>query len=634
MDGLRPLGGRYKFVKSLRGTAKTITWLAHESSTGTDVVASAIAKQRGAGLAPILRARHEHIATILDIVEFPDKKEIPSEEALPEGSVVAVAEYIRGQSLGSRLDVGPLAVEDAVEWAARVADALALVHRRGGVHGAVSPRAIVVARPDRGLIPQLTHLVVPPSGAYCAPERVTGGGPSIPDDIWALVATLYSALSRRAPFHGATRTELARAIVAAEPEPLDGIDTDLAELVHRGLSRDPKNRFDTAMALQGALRDWMERTGARSLGDFAPVSTAVGPAEPVPNVGDLSLVAALAAPDTDQARAPMESIPPRADDDLNIPSDVPSDVGDLKESSAPLGDVPDASPAPPSAATPGVPTTPPAKDKRSPSKLLLLLVVLGLLSAGIGGVAGRLRALASRGTREPEAAQRAPEGPTAQIAATEPTGVPPNVASPAPALSAEDLVVEPATSVAAEPAAAASVAPAAPVATEAAPMASVAQPLGAPAGDLNACVARLTPEGAIEVGRDFGFLCKEKEFWSTARRFDLEVAKHGKGPGMVLWAQLGRFDLAAISFIWHRCCPSDSKPFVVATVKGVCDGLDEAVHAIGKDLAPEKVDAYAAAVECLFARQVHHPTEWWDRVGPKDARAAFDQFREMVLKVR
>jgi serine/threonine protein kinase len=151
----------------------------------------------------------------------------------------------------------------------------------------MSPR-IVVARPDRGLCPQLTHLVVPPSGAYCAPERVTGGGPSIPDDIWALVATLYSALSRRAPFHGATRTDLARAIVAAEPAPLEGLDTDLADIVLQGLSRDPKNRFDSAMALRGALRDWMERTGTRSLGDFAPVSTAVGPAEPVPNVGDLS----------------------------------------------------------------------------------------------------------------------------------------------------------------------------------------------------------------------------------------------------------------------------------------------------------------------------------------------------------
>jgi serine/threonine protein kinase len=625
MDGLRPLGGRYKFVKSLRGTAKTVTWLAHESSTGTDVVASVIAKQRGAGLAPILRARHEHVSTILDIVEHPDKNEIPSEEAFADGSVIAVAEYIRGQSLGSRLDVGPLAVEDAVEWVARLADALALIHRRGGVHGAVSPRAIVVARPDRGLIPQLTHLVVPPSGAYCAPERVTGGGPSIPDDIWALVATLYSALSRRAPFHGATRTDLARAIVAAQPEPLDGIDTDLAEIVHRGLSQDPKNRFDSAMAFRGALRDWMERTGARSLGDFAPVSTAVGPAEPVPNVGDLSLVAALAAPDTAQARAPMASLPPRADDDL----DIPSDIGDLKESSSPLGEVPDASPAPPSAATPGVPTTPPAKNKQSPSKLLLLLVVLGLLSAGVGGVAGRLRALANRMTREPEAAQRAPEGPTTQIAATKPTGVSPNVAPApsAPSASADDLIVEPVTpaaSVATEPAAAASVAT----------PASAAPPVGAPPGDLNACVTRLVPEGAVAPGRDFGFLCKEKEFWSTARRFDLEVAKHGRGPGMVLWAQLGRFDLAAISFVWHHCCPSDTKPFVVATPKGVCDGLTEAVHEVGKDLSPEKIEAYAAIVECLFTRQVHHPTEWWDRVGPKDARAAFDQFREMVAKVR
>jgi serine/threonine protein kinase len=629
MDGLRPLGGRYKFVKSLRGTAKTITWRAHESSTGTDVVASIVAKQRGSGLAPILRARHEHLSTILDIIEVPDKREVPTEEALPEGSVVVVAEYIRGQNLGSRLDVGPLAVEDAVEWVARIADGLALIHRRGGVHGAVSPRAIIVARPDRSLIPQLTHLVVPPSGAYCAPERVTGGGPSIPDDIWALVATLYSALSRRAPFHGATRTDLARAIVAAQPEPLDGVDADLAEIVLRGLSREPKSRFESATALQGALRDWMERTGARSLGDFAPVSTTTAPMEPVPNVGDLSLVAALAAPDTVEARAPMPSIPPRADDDL----DLPSDVGDLKDSAAPLGSEPVASLEPPSRAAPGVPTTPPAKKKPSSSKLLLLLVVLGLLSAGIGGMAGRLRALASGAAKQPESAERAPEGPGTQIANEPSTGAPANVASvamPAQSAAADDIVVEPA-------------APAKSAATEAPPVASAAPPpaaataaapTGAPPGDLNACVARLMPEGAIGAGRDFGFLCKEKEFWSTARRFDLEVAKHGRGPGMVMWTQIGRFDLAAISYIWHHCCPSDSKPFVAATPKGVCEGLTEAVHDVGKDLSPDKTEAYSAAVECLFTRQVHHPSEWWDRVGPKDARAAFEQFREMIAKLR
>src|SRR5689334_22217860 len=98
MDGPRPLGGRYKFVKSLRGTAKSITWLAHESSTGTDVVASVITKQRSAGLGPILRARHDHLATIMDVVEFIDAREVPSEEPLPEGSVIAVAEYVRGQS--------------------------------------------------------------------------------------------------------------------------------------------------------------------------------------------------------------------------------------------------------------------------------------------------------------------------------------------------------------------------------------------------------------------------------------------------------------------------------------------------------------------------------------------------------
>src|SRR5690242_15199099 len=96
MDGPRLLGGRYTFVKSLRSAAKTISWLALEKVTGTDVVASVVAKQRASGLAPILGARHEHLATIVDLIEYPEPEEIPSTEPLPDGSVVAVAEYVRG----------------------------------------------------------------------------------------------------------------------------------------------------------------------------------------------------------------------------------------------------------------------------------------------------------------------------------------------------------------------------------------------------------------------------------------------------------------------------------------------------------------------------------------------------------
>src|SRR5213078_932760 len=139
-------------------------------------------------------------------------------------------------------------------------------------------------------------------------------------------------------------------------------------------------------------------------------------------------------------------------------------------------------------------------------------------------------------------------------------------------------------------------------------------------------------EGALDAGRDVGFLCTEKDFWSSSLRFNLEIAKHGHGPGMVLWAHLGRFDLAAISYVWHRCCPSESKPFVVATPKGVCDALSDAVHTVGKDPSPTNTDAYSAAVECMFNRGVHHPAEWWDRVGPKDARGYFDQFRETTTR--
>ena len=80
------------------------------------------------------------------------------------------------------------------------------------------------------------------------------------------------------------------------------------------------------------------------------------------------------------------------------------------------------------------------------------------------------------------------------------------------------------------------------------------------------------------------------------------------------------------------------------TIAGAKRRVPRKTGHLGRSIVPGSVNderatievrtPYAAAVECLFTRQVHHPTEWWDRVGPKDARAAYDQFKELVVKAR
>jgi serine/threonine-protein kinase len=612
MDVPRPLAGRYAFTKRLRGTQKTIIWAARDP-TGREVVASVVPPPRAAGLRPLIGLSHENLAPLLEVIETPKREEVPGTESLGADAKIVVAEYVIGRSLQQRLDAGPVSVEDAVEWAALAADALAKIHERNGVHGAVSPRAIVVARPSGGTVPVLTHLVVPPSGAYCSPERVTGSGPSASDDTWALVATLYTALTRRAPFQGGSRTDLARAIVAASPAPLDDVDPDLSRIVLAGLARDTAERPASAAAFRDALRDWVNTTGRRSYGDFAPVEALAGVTERPPEVGDLSLVAALAHPDSPESRAPIVVHRFTEDDGAEDP-----DV-------APLA-APEMDPARPGPAAPEKPklpiggppvalTTPPKRrepaPRRSPAKFAGVLVAIAVASAAAGVLLGRLRA--GLHPPKPEAIRLEPvrmTTPATEVSRPE-TGEsarPASAPAEAPGASATG-----ATSAAA---------PASSVPGAGAPVGSASP---SPPGDPNACVLATVPPGTMGDAPDVGFLCRDEDLWAVARRMNLYVARHGKGPGMVLWASLGRFDLAALATLFSRCCPG-SPPFVAATPKGVCETLTSSLANLGKDPSPPHVDQYASDVECLIARKVRYPTEWWDRVGAKDARTAFDQF--------
>lgn len=665
----RPLAGRYAFTKRIRGTQRTIIWLARDQRTGHSVVASVLPGPRAAALEPALDLSHVHAASILRIVDSPERDEIPGDEPVDPGARVVVAEHIPGRSLQQRLDAGPVATETAVEWIASIADALSLLHARGAVHGAVSPRALIVIRSEPAVVPILTHLIIPPSGAFCSPERVTGGGPSEIDDSWALAATLYAALSRRAPFQGASRKELAQAIVQASPERLGDLDPRLWDITRRSLLSDPKERLSTAAGIRDALRDWMDQTGARSLGDFAPVTALVGASEPGPNVGDLSLVAALERPESAEATAPFRIIDSAAPEEPSRPADA--DIDDLTAEA--LGMSPSAMGANgipalsvPSLAPPRLSEPPPASGprrvpvpfplpktgsrSRHPARKRNVMAVVGLLalvavgSAGAGLVAGKLRGTAKRQAitekaRSEARATRESAGAT-ETATTEPhtvtlpaqtggAGMPGS--APSSSSGRGDGVGAPSASSVLEGTAP----PPAPSAGTDVAEAGSSEPFvmpTTPAG-ITACARSVLPEGTLGASADLdvGYLCTEGELWGIARKLDLTIAKHGQGPGMVLWAHLGRYDLAAIAVLLRRCCPAETV-FTAASPRGVCQSLPSSVQDVSRDQSAQNIDRYAESVDCFISRGVRYPAEWWDRVGPKDARGYFEEYLRGLRK--
>jgi len=565
----RPLSGRYELIRRVRGTARGIVWLARDAVTGARVVASIVPGPRGAALEPAVGLEHPNAATLLSVLEAPAPGELPGDEPVPPEARVAVAAYVEGGSLQQRLDTGPVPVESAVDWIATVAEVLSILHDRAAVHGAVSPRSVIVARPDRGAVPVLAQLLSSPSGAYCSPERVTGGGPSESDDTWALSATLYTALSRRAPFQGTTRTELARAIVRGSPEPLTQVDARLGAILSRALTADPRRRFENAAAFGAALRTWMKDTGAVNAGDFEPVPALVGAADRAPLVGDLSVVAAYVRPDTAEALAPLGS---------------PAEPLDELARAQRWDEAVPASPRPMSSAPPKpvVKEASPSPAALDPSRRRWRPLALAATLAGAAALSGAAGLLAGRWMHA-----TAPKEPPEAAASSTP---------PRPEETSTSMVIP------------------APSATP--------SPVFENAG---ACVRGTLPEGMFGTDASFEFLCKGTDLWGATRKMNSRVGTGARGKGLITWASLGRYDLAAVAILRERCCPA-APPVAVATPNGICASLADDVRALAKAPRSEQTNRYAADIDCLLSRGFRYPADYWDRVGPKDARADFETF--------
>lgn len=126
---------------------------------------------------------------------------------LPDGHAYVVMRLCEGGSIDKYL---PLPVGVACDVMATIGRAVAALHEAGVVHGAITPRKIIVRRdgtPQLGLfgVDAVTrppaHVVIDGtiSLAYVAPEIVHGRRPEPGADVYSLGAVLYGLLTGRPP---------------------------------------------------------------------------------------------------------------------------------------------------------------------------------------------------------------------------------------------------------------------------------------------------------------------------------------------------------------------------------------------------------------------------------------------------
>ena len=199
---------------------------------------------------------HPNICTIHEIGETDD------------GQLFIAMPLYDGESLGAKLDRGPLGVSEAVEYTVQICTGLGKAHERGIVHRDIKPANILVT--EDGLvkildfgIAKLADVNLTATGgvigtvAYMSPEQTSGLRVDNRADIWSVGVLLYEMLSGELPFKGSTLTAMMHAVLNKEPVPLCTLSPDtpvaLQHITHRALTKDPEDRYQTIGDLAEAL---------------------------------------------------------------------------------------------------------------------------------------------------------------------------------------------------------------------------------------------------------------------------------------------------------------------------------------------------------------------------------------------
>ncbi len=247
-----------------------------------------------------------------------------------DGVDLIAMEYVRGRTL-DRITAGqPLPVDQTLQYAIQIAQALEAAHGADIIHRDIKPSNIMVN--DAGLIkvldfglakiravsavdralgagvetalggeqstassPRTADGVLMGTLAYMSPEQASARPVDARSDIFAFGVVLYEMLAGVSPFRAASNAELVSAILRDDPPPIPlaqpGVAQDLEKLARRCLRKDPGRRFQSASDLRGALQDLEEENAKPSTADGA------GPAGKQPVRRGLSngILAAFAA---------------------------------------------------------------------------------------------------------------------------------------------------------------------------------------------------------------------------------------------------------------------------------------------------------------------------------------------------
>jgi Tol biopolymer transport system component/predicted Ser/Thr protein kinase len=252
---------------------------ARDSRLGRDVALKLLPDSLEAD--PERRARFDREARALAALNHPGIVTIYSAD-VDHGRPFLVMELVEGRPLADLIPRHGLPLERLLAIAAQIASAVAAAHRGGIVHRDLKPANVMVGHQDRvkvldfGLaklretIDEHAETVLAPRDItgegrilgtvdYMSPEQADGRPVDARSDIFSFGVMVYEMASGERPFKGDTSLSVLSAILKDSPKPLGEINpatpSDLTRIVRRCLSKDPEDRYQSAIDLRSDLDD-------------------------------------------------------------------------------------------------------------------------------------------------------------------------------------------------------------------------------------------------------------------------------------------------------------------------------------------------------------------------------------------
>jgi eukaryotic-like serine/threonine-protein kinase len=204
---------------------------------------------------------HPNIAGIYDLAEA-------------NGSRFLVLELVEGETLAERIKRRPIPIDEALNIAKSICEALEAAHEKGVIHRDLKPANVKITPDgkvkvlDFGLAKAMESTaesatlsnsptmvnsmaatnagIIIGTAAYMSPEQARGRKADPRSDVFSLGCVLYEILTGKKTFRGEDVSDVLASVLARDPDLTllpPNVDPRIHELLRRCLDKDPKRRW-------------------------------------------------------------------------------------------------------------------------------------------------------------------------------------------------------------------------------------------------------------------------------------------------------------------------------------------------------------------------------------------------------